>query len=106
MGALISSVWIVVLIAWDFATQVKKRWAKFHVLRTLSPGERNLLRNYLTNNTTTMNLPFGDGLPMGLLQRSVLYLLNMIGASPGRPIAFNLEPWAWTILQKHPDLVQ
>jgi len=78
VGAKASTVWLVGLLAWDLATRLKTRHENFKILKTLSPVERALLKallkallnSYLTNNTTSITLVYGAGVPMGLVQKA------------------------------------
>jgi hypothetical protein len=105
LGAEVSSAWLATLLAWNVADWIIARHRNLQILRTLSPVERERLRMYLKDNTTTLNFRYGAGVPMGLVRKGILYLPSEVSIG-GDQFAFNVSPWAWELLKKHPDLVK
>lgn len=74
-------------------------------LRVLSPPEQAILAEYVQNNTTTRDFPISDGVVGGLVARKILYLASNIGHPGSTSFDYNLQPWAWAALKRHPELV-
>ena len=77
-------------------------------MNDMTPAEENILRKYVTEETRTQRLRVSDGVVQGLVQAGVLYRSTTVGdTGPGGPPVFdyNIQPWAWDYLWKHPELL-
>jgi Super-infection exclusion protein B len=72
-------------------------------LHDLTPAEQNILALYLTNNTRSQFLQFNDGVAEGLETCWIIRRASQI--SEGFYFPYNIQPWAWKYLKKHPELV-
>lgn len=82
----------------------ERQWRK--ELGVLSPPEKQVLAEYLRENTTTRAQPISDGVVGGLVGKGILYRSSNVGHRGSSSFDFNLQPWAWRHLRKHPELVQ
>jgi hypothetical protein len=73
-------------------------------LRDLTPEEKQVLCNYVLNDTRTQTFQMQDGVIQGLCRDHILYPAAPFGEVL-RGMAYNIEPWAWEYLRKHPDLI-
>jgi hypothetical protein len=87
LGAEVSTGWLAAILTWNVAEWVITSRRNLQILRTLSPVERERLRLYLTNNTTTMNFAYGAGVPMGVVRKGILYLPSEVPISGERQFA-------------------
>jgi hypothetical protein len=76
-------------------------------LHELTPPERAALAAFVARNTRTCAFHITDGVVSGLAQASIIYRSTNIG-HPGSLFAFdfNIQPWAWRYLTKHPNLLE
>ena len=94
--------------AWEM---VKRKRAESGVLRErqerlhhLSEPEKEILRGYVEGQTKTQYLSMADGVVGGLEAERVLYRASDLGRSVDY-FAYNMQPWAWDYLNKHPKLL-
>lgn len=73
-------------------------------LSNLTPDERGFLGSYLKANTRTLEATLGNGVVAGLARERIVYRASSV-ASDFTACAFNIEPWVWSYLRKHPELV-
>ena len=79
--------------------KLKKRLFELTVI------EKKILSKYIDNNTRTEYFNFTDGVILGLVHEHVLYRTSNISDNP--PVfPFNIQPWAWDYLRKHPELLK
>lgn len=69
----------------------------------LSEPEKEILRGYVHNSTTTLYFPMSDGVVGGLEAQRILYRSSNIGHLD--EWAYNIQPWAWEYLNDHPELL-
>ena len=74
-------------------------------LHDLTPQEKRILRGYVYQNTRSQNLSFEDGVVKGLEHLRVIYRAANVGDFI-TGIAYNIQPWAWTYLNEHPELLE
>lgn len=74
-------------------------------LRELGGQEKQLLRRYLKEDTQTQIAQFGAGVANGLEAKGILYRSSSISRSADF-FAYNIQPWAWREIKRHPDLVE
>lgn len=76
------------------------------VLRDLSEDERDLLREYIHNNTKTQSFPISHGVASGLECQGVLFRASNASHPGSVSFPYNIQPWAWHRLKKHPELLK
>ena len=74
-------------------------------LHRLTPQERQLLQRYIGGNTRTQNLNMEDGVVGGLEAEKMIYRASNISHAY-TTFAYNIQPWAWDYLHKHPELLK
>ncbi len=72
-------------------------------LRNLSRPEKEVLREFVRNDTTTLYLSMADGVVGGLETQRILYRSSNVGDI--EEWAYNVQPWAWEHLKAHPQLL-
>lgn len=107
---LLSTVLLLSHTAITFSSWVRKR---FHMkralkgakerLHNLTAEEREILRNYIGNGTRTQELDIASGVVNELENDFIIYRSSNIGHLSGW--AYNIQPWAWDYLNKHPELI-
>lgn len=73
-------------------------------LQNLTPEEKEILRYYIEYNTRTQNLNIQDGIVQGLEHEVIIYRSSNMGSMVDG-FAYNIQPWAWEHLRKHPELL-
>lgn len=73
-------------------------------LTTLSPPEREILRRFIHDNTKTITLDISSGVHAGLQAKRVIYRPTTLSRQY-TDFDFNIQPWAWDYLRKHPYLL-
>lgn len=75
-------------------------------LHSLTEDEKDCLRPYIEQQTRSQCFSMHDGVAMGLQQRKIIVRISSIGL-PGSNFSFpfQIQPWAWEYLNKHPELV-
>lgn len=81
-----------------------RQWEK--ELHVLSPPEVGALREYIDNETTTRSFYLSDGVAGGLVGKNILYRASNIGHPGSVSFDYNLQPWAWRYLRKHPEILR
>lgn len=78
-------------------------------LQRLSAEEKAYLRGYILDNTKTQYFEVTDGVVQGLVAAKILYRSASITGRYSKSyipmIAYNIQPWAWEYLNKHPELL-
>ena len=74
-------------------------------LHGLSEPEKQVLRQFLHNETTTRQLPMSDGVVGGLEAKGILVRSSPLG-STHFTFAYNIQPWAWEYLNSQPNLLE
>lgn len=85
------------------ATLVARRGIKRR-LRSLTEEEKKILRYYVLNQTRSNSLRHQDGVVAGLSTAGIIYLASQTGHHFDG-FAFNIVDYAWSVLQKEPDLL-
>ena len=73
-------------------------------LHQLTSKEQDTLRPYIHERTRTRSLYPDDGVVAGLQHEHVIYPVVPF-VREGLRCDFNMQPWAYTYLTEHPDLV-
>jgi hypothetical protein len=81
----------------------ERQWRK--ELAVLSPPEKRVLAEYVRENTTTCSHHVSDGVVGGLVAKGILFRASNFGHPGSTSFDYNLQPWAWRHLMKHPELV-
>lgn len=95
------------------ATSARERWQadgdlrgrRLH-LHDLALDEKAALRRYIKEQSRTQDFSSSDGVPEALVAHDILIrpdTLPKVGLGAVR--AYNIQPWAWTYLNRHPELV-
>lgn len=110
LGLIFSSTALVVrFITWalePFTDALKERRSlkrRHQRLHDLTPRERTMLRPYINDQTRTQYLNPGSGIVSGLASVRIIYRASNMGDYNSLP--YNLQPWAWDYLNKHPELL-
>jgi hypothetical protein len=104
--ALLLSHWLISLYEWFAKRRLwskRLKGAKQH-LHNLTHEEREILRAYIGGNTRTQKLPIESGVVSGLEWQYIIIKASNIGDFLDG-WAYNIQPWAWDYLHKHPDLI-
>ena len=73
-------------------------------LHDLTDDEKQVLKGYIDDNSRTQNLKLNDGVISGLALASVIYRASQLSVG-STFFPYNIEPWAWDYLRKHPELL-
>jgi len=76
-----------------------------HRLHHLTEGEKELLRGFIHNQTRTRNLSMSDGRVGQFEMENIIFRSSSLGQYPDA-FAYNIQPWAWEYLNKHPEVLQ
>ena len=74
-------------------------------LRILTPVEYTYLHRFIESNTQTYTFTLYDGVVAGLIEKGIIYKPSS-QANKGGEQDFNIFPWAYEYLQKHPDVIR
>lgn len=74
-------------------------------LHNLTPAEKAVLAEFILLQTKSMNLDFQSGVTNGLEHARIIYRSASVGSLLDG-FAYNLQPWAWEELNKHPELLE
>ena len=97
-------------LAWVFtnpASAVNDWWMVWRLqgrLRDLSPPEKEVLRKYVDQQTTTLTFPLNDGVISDLVGKGILRQASNVSYSFS--FAYNLQPWAWRYLRRNPHVLR
>ncbi len=84
----------------------KKQREYEKLILSTSKVEREILAQYLTEDSTTLAFDMRDGIVNGLIAKGNLYRAS----KATNPISFdfdtNIQPLAWDYIKNHPDLLQ
>ena len=72
-------------------------------LHYLNLDEKRLLRSYIVENTHTQYLSLASGVVHALESEFIIYQAANMGRL--HTFAYNIHPWAWRYLRKHPELI-
>jgi hypothetical protein len=73
-------------------------------LNNLTPDEKVILRRYIAGKTRTQELRPEDGVVGGLTLEHIIYP-STERRGTFDAWAYNVQPWAWTYLTQHPELL-
>ena len=68
--------------------------------------EREYLARYLHSDTTTLAFDYRDGIVNGLIGKRILYRASEASNPMSFNFDYNIQPWAWDYLKKHPELLK
>jgi hypothetical protein len=95
-----------------FRQRLKERRLGKNVLRYqryrlhhLTEGEKQILRGFIEGQTRTQQLPIWDGRMRQFEIEQIIFRASELSQHPGTHFAYNIEPWAWDYLNKHPELL-
>jgi hypothetical protein len=74
-------------------------------LKNLTPKEKLMLSDYILRQTKSRNQDIKDGVVNGLVKARIIYPAARVGDLI-RGFAYNLQPWAWEELNKHPEYLE
>lgn len=74
-------------------------------LRSLTDKEKDILVYYIHNQTRSQSLPYNDGLVRELQKLRIIYQASTVSRR-GMYFDYNIQPWAWEYLNKHPQLLE
>lgn len=75
-------------------------------LKKLSPEQKIIIQKFMDKNTRSMTLEFDDGNVKELATYGIIYLPHRITRLEyGRFTDYNMQPWAFDHLKKHPNLI-
>jgi hypothetical protein len=72
-------------------------------LHNLTEDERDILKHYVGNGTKTQYLDIQSGVVSEIENNFIIYRSSNIGHL--QEWSYNIQPWAWDYLNKHPDLL-
>jgi hypothetical protein len=75
-------------------------------LTGLSPPEKRLLAEYLSQDTTTLSHRISEGVVNGLVGKNILYRASNFSHPGSMSFDYNVQPWAWRYLRRHPELLK
>ncbi|MGE3172688.1 MAG: super-infection exclusion protein B [Planctomycetota bacterium] len=73
-------------------------------LHRLAPDEQEVLARFLLERRKCLTFDVKDGLSQGLAAAKILFRWSSVGDAVDG-FDFSIQPWAWTYLNKHPELV-
>ncbi len=76
------------------------------LLANLSNDEKELLREYIENDTKTRDFSIQNGIAMGLKSYNVLYISSNIPRGLKLMVPFNIKPWAREMLKENPKYLK
>jgi hypothetical protein len=74
-------------------------------LHHLTEDEKELLRGFIEGQTRTQYLSMADGRVGQLGTEKILFRASSLGEYVDA-FAYNIQPWAWEYLNKHPELLE
>lgn len=74
-------------------------------LKELTSKEKKTLKKYFEEDTQSQLLDYKSGVAQGLVAKKILYRSSNLGYMEAT-FAYNIQPWAWRYLKKHPDLLK
>lgn len=74
-------------------------------VKSLTHEEKEILSYYIDNQTRTQLLPFDSGVVTELVYYNIIYRSSSI-IDMNFELAYNIQPWAWDYLNKHPELLE
>lgn len=74
-------------------------------LNNLTNDEFKILSSYIKQNTKTQYLRMEDGVVNGLVQAHIIYRSSNLGDSVKHTWPYNVQPWVWDYLYKHPEIL-
>lgn len=86
--------------------QVQIQFRNKRILANLSKDEKELLREYINNDTKTRTFSIQNGTAMGLKAYNVLYMSSNITRGRSLMFPFNIETWAWEMLKENPKYLK
>lgn len=81
------------------------RRKKLKRLHDLTQKEKEILRDYVNEDTRTQNYSIAYGVVAELEREGILSRSTDCVAGPSQQSAYSIEPWAWSYLKKHRGLI-
>lgn len=72
-------------------------------LHKLTDPEKRILNGYIGSKTRSQYLSIESGIVNGLEAEGIIYRASTVGRLTDW--AYNIQPWAWEYLNKHPELL-
>jgi len=106
-GALLASSACIAFYHWTRARRRERRVRRYQHqrLNNLTEDEKELLRGFIHNQTRTQYLSMSDGRVGQLQTEKILFRASNLGQYMDF-FAYNIQPWAWDYLNKHPELLE
>jgi len=73
-------------------------------LKSLNGQEKNILKQYLINDTNSLELPLNDGTVNELAANGIIYRSSIIGRLISG-FSYNIDPWAKKYLEKNTHIL-
>ena len=86
-------------------TERKNLKKRQELLHQLTPEEKGYLIRYIENQKNTIYVGDDDGVMGGLQAKRITYCARNMG-SLLHGFAYNLQPWARSYLEEHPELLE
>jgi len=100
--SIVSSVFALVIDFWN-SRLIKKRQKE--ALEKLSTQEKIFLAGYIKNDYSTQRERYSSGIANGLEAKGIVFRSSMISSPGSRTFPYNIQPWAFAYLKKHPKLL-
>ncbi len=105
-GFWITDISVILLKKRKLKSKVKFKISEREVrLKNLTYEEKIILSFYIDYQTRTQRLPYSNGVVNELIYYKILYRSSNI-INMDFKISYNIQPWAWDYLNKHPELLQ
>jgi hypothetical protein len=84
----------------------ERRWLRRRQkrLHDLTTDEKEILRSYIYEQTRSTTLPVQSGVVGALVAEQIISRGSNVGTIYG--FAYVIQPWAWSYLNTHPDLLE
>lgn len=83
----------------------KKEKVRKERLHNLTQDEKSILSGYIDNNIRSQKLDSFDGTVRELEYYKIIYRASNVGRAL-EGFSYNIQPWAWDYLHKHPELLE
>ena len=105
--SLASTAYLLALLVLDLGARVNVARTRWHIFQTLSRTEKECLRQYYDNNTSSVVFGNDDGPPNSLVLKGILIVpLSDLPRAPSGSSPYLLVQWASDFLQKWPDALK
>jgi len=113
-GLVVTSASLLIAILWSVGPLANRWWEELRLeakvrerLKKLAPDEKKVFQLYKDGKTRSQYFYPWDGVVLGLMNEGLLYRPTLGGLDlfRGDKFPFNIQPWVWDYLDKHPDLL-